>query len=196
MKHLTGSARVVNVNKARYKLFCSKSLCEQRLPPNSDALFLHIKRVIYRSSIHRRAIQQFIQAMDGIWLINDPSSGWWWISHHRNWWSTSTTPARNAGVVQTNAHAGHQMYPALTCVVVWSVLMMEPPRTSPFSFKTTVIMMNMTVNEFDAAMWSNVTTECGNLDARLPWDTIICNVNSYPFWFVHSSIKYRWRNQD
>ena len=117
MKHLTGSARVVNVNKARYKLFCSKSLCEQRLLPNSDALFLHIKGVIYQSSIHRHAIQQFIQAMDGIWLINDPSSGWWYIPpHHQNWWSTSTTPTRNAGVAQTSAPAGHQMYPALTCV--------------------------------------------------------------------------------
>ena len=122
--------------------------------------------------------------MDGIWLINDPSSGWRWIPHHRNCWSTSTIPARHAGVAETNAPAGHQVYPALTCVVVWSVLMMEPPRTSPFSFTTTVIMMNMTVNEFDTAMWSNGTTEWDNLDARLPWDTIICNVNSYPFWFV------------
>ena len=64
--------------------------------------------------------------------------------------------------------------------------MMEPLRTSPISYKTTVIMMNMTVNVFATAMRSNVNMEWGNLDAGLTLDTIICHINLYPLYMLPS----------
>jgi len=51
-----------SVDEARYKLFCSQSLGEQKLPPTSDALMLHCKRVNYQSAIHHRATERFIEA--------------------------------------------------------------------------------------------------------------------------------------
>lgn len=72
-----------SVNEVRYKLFCSKSLSEQRLPPTEDALSLHVARACYQSAIHRRATQQFIEAPspDGHgWVIDDGELRIKWMS--------------------------------------------------------------------------------------------------------------------
>ena len=75
-----------NVDEARYKVFCMKSLCEQSLPPTSDSLRLHSARCNYQAAIHRRAMKQFIEApspvghgwatgADGLeiqWMIKEP----------------------------------------------------------------------------------------------------------------------------
>jgi hypothetical protein len=45
------------VNEARYELFAVQHLTEHSLPPTSDCLLQHLRRVTYQSAIWRRSTQ-------------------------------------------------------------------------------------------------------------------------------------------
>ena len=47
------------VNEARHELFCRGGLQERNLPPNKDALLMHVKRANYQTKIWRSAYQQW-----------------------------------------------------------------------------------------------------------------------------------------
>ena len=44
-----------DINKLRYKLFCKKNLCGEKLPPTLDALMLHFVRAAYQSFIWKNS---------------------------------------------------------------------------------------------------------------------------------------------
>ena len=46
-----------DVNDLRYKLFCTKGLQSQQLPPMRDALRKHIRRANYQAAIWKRALE-------------------------------------------------------------------------------------------------------------------------------------------
>ena len=51
-----------SVDDGRYRLLCTKALCEQSLPPSSDALQQHVRRANYQAAISRRCAEQYISA--------------------------------------------------------------------------------------------------------------------------------------
>ena len=53
-----------DVNEARYRAFCSKSLSERNLPPTRDALHQHILRSNFQTAVDRRALVPDISAPD------------------------------------------------------------------------------------------------------------------------------------
>lgn len=59
---LYGNNRQTSVNKLRYDLFKSGKSSEECLPPNEDALKLHISRCNYQAYIWRHALDQNIDA--------------------------------------------------------------------------------------------------------------------------------------
>ena len=73
---LFGDQTATTVNDARYNLFTKRNFGEDCLPPNKDALLLHIRRANYVSYIWRRCISPNIDAPQLLqpWL----ASGWWW----------------------------------------------------------------------------------------------------------------------
>ena len=50
------------VNVARYDVFCKKQASEENLPPTQSALLQHSKRESYQTAIHKRSLQQNIEA--------------------------------------------------------------------------------------------------------------------------------------
>lgn len=65
-----------SVNEARYRLFCSKSLKEERLPPCYDALVQHALRSTYQCGVWRSSLQQHIDFPDPAeygWKVIDDS---------------------------------------------------------------------------------------------------------------------------
>jgi len=70
-----------SVNEARYRLFCTKSLSEFRLPPCRDALLLHSKRACYQAAVWRKALRSKIDAPSPVnhgWAIYDGSLSLRW----------------------------------------------------------------------------------------------------------------------
>ena len=61
---LFGDSKAQTVNDARYNLFTQGKFGEDCLPPNKDALALHIDRCNYISFIWRRCLNQEIGAPD------------------------------------------------------------------------------------------------------------------------------------
>ncbi|XP_038062969.1 uncharacterized protein LOC119733637 [Patiria miniata] len=55
--HLYGQLDCTNVNIARYNLFQLGTVMETLMPPNKDALHLHVKRANYQAAIYKRALE-------------------------------------------------------------------------------------------------------------------------------------------
>ena len=77
-----------NVDEARMELFCWENKSMENIPPTSDTLLQHAKRVTYQASVWTSShnIQQ-----------NRPtpeSQGWEWDEHGKEWtpvWTTQPT---------------------------------------------------------------------------------------------------------
>ena len=65
-----------DINEARYRLFCTKSLSAFRLPPCRDALLLHCQRANYQAALWRKTSWNKIDAPS-------PSSHGWIIEGSR-----------------------------------------------------------------------------------------------------------------
>lgn len=59
---LYGRPTLLDVNEARYNLFCAKGSSTAQLPPCRDALQQHAKRANYQAAIWRRALQPWTEA--------------------------------------------------------------------------------------------------------------------------------------
>ena len=87
---LYGQTKSVEVNDARYKIFClaSSSPCEQSMPPTKDALIQHTKRAAYQAAIYRRSLQPIIN-------IPNPDGHGWTMSYNElsiNWMTDPPAP--------------------------------------------------------------------------------------------------------
>ena len=72
-----------SLDESRYKLFCSFPTTEQSLPPTKDALIQHAKRCNYQTAIHRRVLQQKINAPSPHghgWKVEDGEVSVTWIT--------------------------------------------------------------------------------------------------------------------
>ena len=47
---------IFSINLSRYNLFQMGSVMESSMPPNKDALCLHVKRANYQAAIYKRAL--------------------------------------------------------------------------------------------------------------------------------------------
>ena len=59
-----------NTDDARYELFSKKGLSSEKLPPTSDALYMHIRRVNYQTYIWKSSTEPIMDLpspLDGGW---------------------------------------------------------------------------------------------------------------------------------
>lgn len=47
----------LEVNEARYNMFCYDSKCELAMPPNRDSLIKHAQRANYQAAIYKRSLE-------------------------------------------------------------------------------------------------------------------------------------------
>jgi hypothetical protein len=67
-----GHTKIDDINEARFKDFCAKTLDEKRLPPTKDSLHLHFQRANYQARIYKLALL-------GITDLPEPSKHGWTI---------------------------------------------------------------------------------------------------------------------
>lgn len=68
------------VNEARHELFCRGGLQERNLPPNKDALLMHVKRANYQTKIWRSALSAMVNCSTPVgngWVIEDRLAVHW-----------------------------------------------------------------------------------------------------------------------
>lgn len=85
--HLYGQSSADNVNDARYKAFCmaSSALPELSMPPTSDALYQHCKRVNYQAAIMRHSLKGKMCAPSPVgngWHLEDGELTVMWMTRN------------------------------------------------------------------------------------------------------------------
>ena len=76
-------ANTDTVSEARYKLFCSAGATEQSLPPSTDALTQHLRRVCYQTKIWRSAALPCIAPPSPVnygWMLEEGQLKVQWLS--------------------------------------------------------------------------------------------------------------------
>ena len=66
--------QVFDINHLRYKLFCSKNLSCEKLPPTHDALSLHLSRVAFQAYIWMNAHEtslDLLSPIDNGWILKN-----------------------------------------------------------------------------------------------------------------------------
>ena len=71
---MTQSVKLFDISHLRYKLFCSKNLSGDKLPPTHDALILHLRRVAFQVYIWMNAHKTLLDLpspIDNGWILKN-----------------------------------------------------------------------------------------------------------------------------